>query len=209
MATRSGPGGEPPLAPGAPRAPAAGRRHGGFSLLELLLVLVIVGLIVTVTGLSVTSGGRSHALAGAVSGFARLAEYAMEEAQMGGFDLGLLLERDSPAAGVAGYRYQWLLRDGERWVPVPRDELLGKARDFPEGLELELEVEEDIVEIESRRARDGKRGPRPQVVFFGSGEATPGILRWADGDTGKLLWELEWDLVAELRLRGAGEADAL
>lgn len=186
----------------AGRSPTVGRPTG-FSLLELLLVLVIVGLIVSVVGLSVSSGSRPYTIAGSVSGFSQLAEYALDEAQMGGYDLGLLFERSSEA-GEDRYSYSWLARQGLEWAPVPRDELLAKSRMFPAGLLLELEMEEQIVELE---ADEDAVGPQPQVIFYSSGEATPGILRWRDSDTGDLLWELEWDLIARMKLRQRGERD--
>ncbi len=181
----------------------AGRSPTGFSLLELLLVLVIVGLIVSVAGLSVSSGSRPYTVAGSVSGFSQLAEYALDEAQMGGYDLGLLIERDSDA-GEDRYSYSWLARQGLEWARVPRDELLAKGGKFPAGLLLELEMEEQTVEFE---LAEESAGPQPQVIFYSSGEATPGILRWRDSANGDLLWELEWDLVARMELRQRGERD--
>lgn len=180
----------------------ASNSQTGFSLLELLLVLVVVGLIVSVAGLSVSSGSRPYTVAGAVTGFSQLAEYALDEAQLGGFDLGLLIERKNDA-GEDRYSYQWLARQGLEWAPVPRDELLLKSRAFPLGLDLELEMEEQVVGFEPD---EDALGPQPQVIFYSSGEATPGILRWRDRDSGELLWELEWNLIAHMELRQRGEA---
>ncbi len=182
---------------------SAAKKHSGFSLLELLLVLVVIGLIVTVAGLSVTSGSRPYAIAGAVTGFADLAEYALDEAQLNAYDLGLLLERRSDG-GEDMYQYTWLARQGLEWGRVPRDELLSPSREFPFGLELQLEMDEELVSLEPDP--DGG-GILPQVIFFSSGEATPGILRWRDASTGELLWELEWDLLADMQLRPRGEVD--
>jgi general secretion pathway protein H len=173
----------------------------GFSLLELLLVLVVVGLIVSVAGLSVSSGSRPYTVAGAVSGFSQLAEYALDEAQLGGFDLGLHIERKSEA-GEDRYSYQWLARQDRDWTTVLRDELLIEPRTFPVGLELELVMEEQVVEFEPD---EEEPGPQPQIIFYSSGETTPGILRWRDSESGELLWELEWDLIAQMELRQRGE----
>jgi|SaaInlStandDraft_1057018.scaffolds.fasta_scaffold183807_2 general secretion pathway protein H len=181
----------------------ASNTQGGFSLLELLLVLVVVGLIASLAGISVSSGSRPYTVQGSVSGFSQLADYALDEAQLGGFDLGLLIERSSDA-GEDRYSYQWLARQGLEWARVPRDELLAASRDFPVGLELELEVEDQYIDFEPE---EGQIGPVPQVVFYSSGEATPGIIRWIDSDSRELLWELEWDLVARMELRRRGEVE--
>jgi hypothetical protein len=47
----------------------------------------------------------------------------------------------------------------------------------------------------------------PQVIFYASGETTPGIMTWVDDLTGDLLWELEWDLLGRMSLRKNGLVD--
>ena len=183
-------------------------RAAGFSLLELLLVLIVVGLMVSLAGLTVTSSGRnSYLVEGAVNEFYRLAEYAMDEAQLGGFDMGVLLERDRGSAGEP-YRYQWLQRQGEGWARPPGDELLLEQREFPPGLELELEIEQVLLELDAGRASPQQELLRqPQVIYYSSGETTPGVLRWRDTDSGELLWELAWDLLGQMEMRRRGEQD--
>lgn len=61
----------------------------GFSLLELLLTLVIIGLITSLAGLGVSSGSRPYRVDAALRNFADVAEYALDEAQMSGADMGL------------------------------------------------------------------------------------------------------------------------
>ena len=187
----------------ASRWAARAQRSSGFSLLELLLVLVVVGLLVSIAGLSVSSGSRTHRIEGAVGDFRRLAEYAMDQAQLGGFDIGLLVE---PAGdgGLPHYRYQWLRRQGQQWVRFANDELLLPQREFPPGLALELEVEDAPLPMDTQR----KVSDPPQVIYYGSGEATPGVLRWRDAGSDELLWQLDWDLLGQLQLRRwGGEED--
>ena len=45
------------------------------------------------------------------------------------------------------------------------------------------------------------------LIFYSSGETTPGIMTWVDTESGEVLWELEWDLLGRLSLRRKGLAD--
>ena len=48
--------------------------------------------------------------------------------------------------------------------------------------------------------------PEPQVVFYASGETTPGSMELRDEDSGELLWRLEWDLLGRFEVLRDGEA---
>ncbi|MCZ6828356.1 MAG: GspH/FimT family pseudopilin [Gammaproteobacteria bacterium] len=178
----------------------------GFSLLELLLVLVIVGLIVSLAGLSVSSGSRPYVVEGSVRVFADVAEYAMDEAQLAGSDMGLLF-RQQRGGKTDSYSYQWLQRQNTGWAPPLVDQDIFSARDFPPDVELRLEVEEGGTEITTDIGEAGAGPLRPQVVFYSSGETTPGILTLVDANNGRILWELEWDLLGRMTLKREGRDD--
>jgi general secretion pathway protein H len=178
----------------------------GFSLLELLLVLVIVGLIVSLAGLSVSSGSRPYVVEGSVRVFADVAEYAMDEAQLSGSDMGLLFQQ-SRDTNTDSYSYQWLQRQTSGWQQAPRDEDLFAAREFPPGVELRLEVEEGITDLSEGIDEAGAAELQPQVIYYSSGESTPGILTLVEVDDGSILWELEWDLLGRMTLRREGRAE--
>jgi type II secretion system protein H len=178
-----------------------GRR--GFSLLELLLTLVIIGLIVSMAGLSVSSGRRPYQIDAAARHFADVAEYALDEAQLRGTDMGVLLELQS-AGDDTLYSYRWLQRVGNVWQEAPFDEDAYGRRDLPLNVEVVLEIEEDEAELIEQSREAEALQPAPQVIFFASGETTPGIMSWVDSETGELLWEIEWDLIGRMDLRRRG-----
>lgn len=180
-------------------------RQAGFSLLELLLTLVVIGLIVSVGGLSVSSGRRSYEVDAALKHFADIAEYALDEAQLSGRDMGLFFERRSEN-GATIFSFQWLQRNGPDWEPAPLDEDAYGRRDFPLNVDVALEVEQDQADVNGEEGSDDEEA-RPQVIFYSSGETTPGIMTWVDDVSGDLLWELEWDLLGRMSLRKEGLAD--
>jgi general secretion pathway protein H len=181
----------------------------GFSLLELLLTLVVIGLIISLAGLSVSSGQRPYQIEAAARHFADVAEYALDEAQLRGTDMGMLLEQRSLGNDTV-YSYQWLQRVGNVWQLAPFDEDAYGRRDLPVNVEVILEIEEDQAELAEEpdgEQREEVLLPSPQVIFFASGETIPGIMSWVDVETGDLLWELEWDLIGRFELRPRGIAN--
>jgi general secretion pathway protein H len=175
----------------------------GFSLLELLLVLVIVGFIAGLAGLSVSSGSRPYVVEGSVTVFADTAQYAMDEAQLAGMDMGLLLRQES-GRETDVYSYEWLQRQPVGWRPPVNDSEIFQARKFPVDVELLLEVEEGAPELASDFENKDADALQPQVIFYSSGETTPGTLTLVDAEGGDTLWVLEWDLVGRMTLRRKG-----
>jgi general secretion pathway protein H len=191
-------------------ATASGARRNsdsqtGFSLLELLITLVVVGLIISLAGLSVSSGRRSYQVDAALKHFADIAEYALDESQLSGIDMGMMLERRIEN-GATIFSFQWLQREGPGWQTARFDEDAYGRRDLPLDIDVLLEVEQDIADLEVGKS-DEEIEAQPQVVFYSSGETTPGIMTWIDDRTGEVLWELEWDLLGRLTLRKKGIAD--
>ena len=176
----------------------------GFSLLELLLVLLIVGMIVSLAGLSVSSGSRPYAVEGSVRVFADVAEYALDEAQLTGIDMGLLFEQNQDNDT---YSYQWLQRQTSGWQPAPEEDDAFSAREFPVEVELLLEVEDGETDWSEPDRESETDELQPQVIYYSSGESTPGILTLVDATDGSILWELEWDLVGRMTLRREGRVE--
>jgi len=174
-------------------------------LLELLLTLVVIGLIISLAGLSVSSGRRSYEVDAALRNFADIAEYALDEAQLSGRDMGLLIEKRSEG-GATIFSAQWLQRNGPDWQPTPYDEDAYGRQDFPLSVEVALEVEQDQADVNGGENAD-EEDARPQVIFYSSGETTPGIMTWLDDTSGDILWEMEWDLLGRISLRKKGLAD--
>ena len=98
---------------GRRRAPPR-RRYRGFTLLELLVVLVITGIMLGVVSLNAVPS-RRQALQNEAQRIALLLQTARDEA----------IVRDRPIAFEAeSDRYRFLIRDTNQWQPLTDDELL-------------------------------------------------------------------------------------
>lgn len=192
---------------GAPVIATKGARQRGFSLLELMVALIVVVLVTTLVNLTVSSGGQDVALRAAAYEVADVAAYALDEAQMTGVDYGLLLEEEAQRGEVI-YRYRWLERKLDGWGDPASGKDVFRHTRLPPGIALELELEDaPLVELSlDEDEKDDKLSP--QVVFYASGETTPGALniRLIEGD--ELLWRIEWDLLGEFKVLPRGEAEA-
>ena len=178
--------------------------QSGFSLLELLAVLVVIALFTSLANLTVTSGGQDIQLQSTVYKLADVAGYALDEAQMTGIDYGLLLQEEQKA-GEAIYSYRWLERGADGWVePLGGQELFAQQR-LPLGIALELVLEDaPLIELS---LDDEAEVIIPQVVFYSSGEATVGWINVIQAQDGELLWRIEWDRFGRFEVLRRGEAE--
>lgn len=174
-------------------------RQRGFSLLELLVALFVVMIVTSLVTLNVNTGTQDMKLAADIRSLTNLSSYALDEAQMNGRDMGLFIERVDERAD-SFYRYSWLERVGQRWLTPERDLDLFVPREFPPEVELSLSLEDLPVPDFGVKTEIVV----PQIVFYASGETTPGYLEFRSRSDGEILWLVEWDLLGrfELLLRG-------
>ena len=141
-----------------PRPPvqALPRASRGFTLIEVLVVILIIGIIINFVTLSL--GGRSptDSLKTEARRFTSLIELAAEEALLQSELIGIVVEEDN---------YPFLVREGESWAAS--EETVFRRRNLPEGIHFELITEQ-------KAAREAKGDtPTPDIVLLSSGELTP------------------------------------
>ncbi len=179
------------------------QRAQGFSLLELLVVLFVVVLVTSLATLNVGSGNQDLRLEAQVREMQNIAQFAIDEAQMSGNDMGMLLFLDARGPDTT-FGYEWRERRPEGWrLPLVASEVFA-GQTLPPEVDLSLMLE-DVTESDLLPA-PVPADASPQVVFYASGEVVPGELELRSRDNGEVLWRLQWDLLGRMTLLRRGEA---
>lgn len=129
---------------------------GGFSLIELLVVLLLIGIILTMATLTVRPGLGVADGDDEAARLAALLQLAREQAVLQGDEHGLELNSGS---------YRLLMLDNRVWAPLT--DPVWRPRILPPELRLRLTVEGRAVALP-----DSAEG-EPQLLLFSSGEMTP------------------------------------
>ncbi|QBY04639.1 type II secretion system protein GspH [Thalassotalea sp. HSM 43] len=153
------------------------RRVKGFTLLEIMLVLVVLGMMYTAVIPNIRGTEPADELEKHSHTFAELFSLASEYALLNNLELGLHVEDNV---------YRFLAFDGTRWVPVPDQDILTEvAFDEPFAIELSLDdlpIDEDAMQVNQSMFEDfeydegfkeDEEPVYPQVFILSGGDITP------------------------------------
>lgn len=138
------------------------RRQTGFTLLELLVVIVILGIVAATAVFSIGTLGRDDRLQEEALRLTTLLRLASEEALLSGRDIGLYLEEDN-------YRFLLYSRETFQWLLLEGDDIF-RPWNLPEEVYFSVAVEDREIVLEPL---DDIEAIEPQVAVFSSGDITP------------------------------------
>ncbi len=142
-------------------------RHKGFTLVEILVVVVIMAIVISLTVLSIGVSGRDAQLDEESRRIEGLISMLHERALLEGRDFGVRVE---PSA------YEFVVYDTrqDRWSLLDQEHEF-RHRELPKGVQFQLELDSRQVvlkPIERNLAAD-ETPPAPQLAIAASGEGTP------------------------------------
>jgi general secretion pathway protein H len=133
---------------------------GGFTLVEILVVVVIIAVLSAGLLLSISlAGGRDRDLEKESDRFFSLLNYAREQAELQTRDYGVIIQDDS---------YEFVSYDVHRgvWRSIFEDDVL-RLRKLPYGLDFKLKV--DTRPVVLKKPADAK-DKTPQLMIYSSGD---------------------------------------
>ncbi|MFQ6372258.1 type II secretion system minor pseudopilin GspH [Shewanella sp. YIC-542] len=148
------------------------QRSRGFTLLEVMLVVLLMGLMAAAVTLSIGGGNQQQQLLREAQRFVAVTETLADEAVLSGQFVGVVIDKNA-------YRYVIYLDD--KWQPLQRDNLLGEHT-LPAGISTDLQVEGLPLDQEEEQAslfgddkpfdqrQQKQRHPEPQIMLLPSGE---------------------------------------
>jgi general secretion pathway protein H len=142
-------------------------RSKGFTLVEILVVVVIMAIVISIAILAVGTTGRDTQLDEESRRIEGLVGLLHERALLEGRDFGLRIE---PTA------YEFVAYDArsDRWTTLDQEHEF-RHRDLPKGLSFQLQLDSQIVVIKpiDRNLSGNTAPPAPQLAIAASGEGTP------------------------------------
>lgn len=135
----------------------AARNNAGFTLLEVLVVVLIIGIILSFAVLKVHDRSRAETAEQETERLAALLKLSSEEAVLQARELALQLT----AGG-----YEFLVLDKDEWKTLKDDDLL-RPRRLPADIALTATIEGETATPQSGRDRQ-----QPRIYLLSSGEMT-------------------------------------
>jgi general secretion pathway protein H len=112
------------------------QKHQGFTLIEVMVVVVLIGIMASLVQYNVAGNDPVDKLKHESARFNAIFEVVTDYGMLNNIELGLVVKKDS---------YQFLGYDGTSWADIPDQDWLAKVT-LPEEVQLSIELEDLPIE---------------------------------------------------------------
>lgn len=174
------------------------RRTRGFTLIEIMVVMVVVGLLAVIAVVNLGGGAQQRELENAARELFLLMQTASEQAVLNNQEMGLVIDDES---------YRFLAFNSLERIWEPQKERLFATRQLPEWIALTYQTEDNLPTLPG--VKNDEDDPRPDLVFFSSGEITPFEMQMTVSGNNELVYHIESDGLNGLDWRTPADEEAL
>ncbi|PID41738.1 MAG: type II secretion system protein GspH [Proteobacteria bacterium] len=140
---------------------AGNNKKKGFTLIEILVVLVLIGVIASVSVLGIGNDNQGRELVNEVKRLHALMRLIADEAVLHNSEYGFFIDSD-------GYEFLAYNEENNLWSVTSEPPFA--ARSLPEWLTVSVRQDSDFPRL---KTKDEEETKIPQIVFLSSGEMTP------------------------------------
>jgi general secretion pathway protein H len=178
----------------------------GFTLIEVMLVLVLIGLIASGVRFNLFGQSPEQSLEKASLRFSGVVQIAAEYGMLNNVEIGLIVDEEG---------YQFVAFDGEDWQTLDDQKALVQHT-LPEIIDVELTFDDlpieqndffengslfdDTDDIESEGIDTEEKPLIPQAVFFSGGDITPFMLTFSLSEDIDVAESIEYQVLASYTL---------
>lgn len=167
------------------------RRDSGFTLLEVLIVVLLMGIILSFASLKLDSNEEERTLNREAYRVQALLELTKDEAILQSREYGIRFE-------PTGYQfYTWT---PPKWHIISRQDEILRPREFPKHISATLELEGENFSLTSPEDNQSKQTEKlPQILILSSGEITPFLLQLRT--QGASYYKIRGNLLGEIQIQ--------
>ncbi|HIO91335.1 MAG TPA: type II secretion system protein GspH [Leucothrix mucor] len=158
-------------------------KKSGFTLLEIMIVVVIVGLLMSAV-VPMVSKSSDDLLKEQADRFSALVKLAQDESILQSRQLGLKIREES---------YSFLQQDDEKWIAFEEGPF--RQRNLSGGTKITLYL--DDVDVSLDEGAEGDKKTKPQVFILSSGEMTPFSAQFAFRSGGNI--KVSFDAIGNVK----------